>query len=806
MNRRQFAKRLEKDLLILDGGMGSLLQEWGLPPGEAPENWNLVRPEAVEDIHRTYIAAGADIVLTNTFGASRPKLAAFGLERKIAAINQAAVKNARKAAGEKALVGLSVGPLGRSLHPLGDLTFEEAHALFSEQVQAAAKARPDLVVIETMADLREARAAAMAARAHFRGPVLVQMTFSEGDATLTGMKPFAVACALEALDVDGIGANCSLGPEELHPVLEEMARATDLPLVVEPNAGLPELRYGKTVFPGSPELLASWAVKFAASGVNILGGCCGTGPPHIAAIRKAVKSMKPVSRERAAVSRLCGRSRVFEVGEGFPVGVLGERINPTSRKAVAEAIRTGSWNLLRKEARAQVDQGASVVDVNVGAPEVDEVEAMRQAVRAIQASVDTPLCLDSSHPKALEKGLMEVEGKPLLNSTTGEKEKLDTILPLARRFGAAVVGLTLDEDGIPSDAAGRLRIAQKIVRAATKAGIRKEDVYIDPLVLSVGSDGAQAREGLEAVEAIKKTLGVRVVMGISNVSHGLPGRGTLNAHYLSMAMARGLDLAIVNPFSTDIREALLASNLLLGRDPYGKTYLSGHEERRRGKARPSLKRSARSTDVGTRMVEAVVEGSGERLLGLVERALVDGWSPMDVSDKGLLPGLEEVGKRFKSREFFLPQVVLSAEAVQKAFARLKPLLGAEGAAGLGKVVMATVKGDIHEIGKNIVITLLENHGFEVVDLGKDVDAEAILAAVDEHDPDLVGLSALMTTTMVEMPRVIKALKDAKARARIMIGGAVVTRDFAKRSGAHGWAPDAMGAVEEAKKLVKAARG
>ncbi|MHC4598173.1 MAG: homocysteine S-methyltransferase family protein [Planctomycetota bacterium] len=806
MKRKKFHERLREKILILDGGMGTLLQEWGLPSGEAPESWNLKKPEAVEDIHKTYIASGADIVLTNTFGATRLKLASFGLEKKVGALNRAAVKTARRAAGDEALVGLSVGPLGKSLYPLGDLTFEEAYEIFAEQVRATARARPDLVVIETLEDVREARAACLAARDHFKGPVLVQMSFSGGDATLTGVKPMAAACTLEALDVDGVGANCSLGPKELFPVMEAMAKVTDLPLLVQPNAGLPELRYGKTVFPGSPGLLAEWAVRFASLGVNLIGGCCGTGPAHITAIRKAVASLKPTPRNRPTTSRLCGRSVVFEMGPGIPVGLLGERINPTSRPAVAEAVREGSWNLLRGEADAQVRAGANVVDVNVGVDGVDEGLVMRNAIRAVQSAVAVPLCIDSSDLEALEKGLMEVEGKPLLNSTTGEEQKLATVVPLARRFGAALVGLTLDEEGIPDEAEGRVAIAKRIVDRAVAAGLRKEDVYIDPLVLSVGTEIRQAAEGLKAIVRIKESLGVRVVMGISNVSHGMPGRGALNANYLAMALAQGLDLPIANPFSTELTDALSAANLLLAKDPYGKAFLEAHELKRRRKPRASLKRAPRSTDLGTHMVEAVLEGNEGRLLGLVDRALKAGWEPQTVSEKGLLKGLERVGEKFKSREFFLPQVVLASEAVQKAYRKIKPLMVRDsGGAPAGKVLMATVKGDIHEIGKNIVITLLENHGFEVKDLGKDVQADDIVREARVEDADVVGLSALMTTTMVEMPKAVKALKEAGCRARIMVGGAVVTHDFARRAGAHGWAPDAMGAVEEAKRLVSLAR-
>ncbi|MHC4777616.1 MAG: homocysteine S-methyltransferase family protein [Planctomycetota bacterium] len=806
ITRKKFRKLLAEEILILDGGMGTLLQEWGLPPGEAPESWNLARPEAVEDIHRTYAASGADVILTNTFGATRLKMAAYGLGDKVASLNRAAVRVAKKAANGNALVGLSVGPLGKSLYPLGDLTFEKAYELFAEQVKSTSRSRPDLVIIETLDDIREARAAAMAARDNFPGPVLVQMSFSQGDATLTGMKPASAACTLEALDIDAVGANCSLGPKELFPVMEEMASVTDLPLLVQPNAGLPELRYGKTVFPGSPGLLAEWAERFREIGVNILGGCCGTGPAHITAIRKAVKSKKPVARKRREITRLCGRSAVLEIGEGLPVGLLGERINPSSRRAVAEAVMEKAWNLLRDEAQAQAKAGAKVVDVNVGLPGVDEGEVMRQVVRAVQSAVGIPLCIDSSDPAAMEQALMEVEGKALLNSTTGEKAKLDTVVPLARRYGAALVGLTLDGKGIPQDAKSRLRIAKTIVKRALAEGIRREDIFIDPLVLSVGTETKQALEGLESITLIKEKLGVRVLMGITNISHGMPGRTELNSSYLAMALASGLDLPMANPFSAEMTGTVSAANLILGNDPYGKSFLEGYELQRRRKPRASLKRASRSTDLAVMMVEAVLDGNGSRLLGLVDRALKEGWKPQDVSEKGLLKGLTKVGEKFKSREFFLPQVVLSAEAVQKAYGKIKPLMrGAKGGAPAGKVIMATVKGDIHEIGKNIVLTLLENHGFEVTDLGMDVSAEDIVRAARDSDADVVGLSALMTTTMVEMPKAVKALKDAACRARIMVGGAVVTKDFARRSGAHGWAPDAMGAVDEAKRLVALAR-
>jgi 5-methyltetrahydrofolate--homocysteine methyltransferase len=628
LDRRTFARRLEKEIVVLDGGTGTLLQEWGLPRGAAPESWNLERPEAIGDVHRSYIAAGADIVLTNTFGATRRKLAAFGLDGRMSAINTAAVQIARQEAAGKAWVGVSIGPLGRSLYPLGDLTFDEAYGLFAEQVRIVRRAKPDLLVLETFADLREVRAAALAARDHFRGPILAQMTFSEGDATLTGVKARAAAVALEALDLDAVGANCSLGPEELFPVMEEMAKATDLPLLVQPNAGLPELRSGRTVFPGGPDLFEKWAPRFAAVGVNLIGGCCGTGPEHVAAVRRAVRGLVPARRRRPAGTRICGRARVVEIGAGRPAVLLGERINPTARRTVREAILGGAWHVLRAEAEAQVKAGAGAVDVNVGAPGVDEAEAMRNAVRAVQSGGDVPLSLDSADPGALEQGLKEVEGKCLLNSTTAEKGKVRRLAALARRYGAALVGLTLDERGIPEDAEGRLRLAARIVRAAEAAGMRREDVFIDPVVLSAGTDARQARECLRAIERIKEELGVPIALGVSNVSHGMPGRPALNASFLAMAMARGLDLPIADPGSEEIRLALHGANLLLGRDPYGKAYLAGYESLHRAGPRASLKKAAGSADLAGKIREAVLEGDGEGLTALVERALAAGWPPM----------------------------------------------------------------------------------------------------------------------------------------------------------------------------------
>ncbi len=805
MDRNAFHRRLRDEILILDGAMGSLLQEWGLPVGTAPEEWNLTNPDALTDIHNLYVASGADMILTNTFGASRIKLGNFGLEGKMREINEAAVRVARKAARGGAWVAASVGPLGENLHPLGKLSFDDAFNAYAEQTRALADAGVDVIVLETFDDLRMVKAAAIASRESFKGPVIALMTFGQGMLTVTGAGPEAAALALGDLDIDGVGANCSAGPEEMLPVAERMARCTDLPLVMEPNAGLPVLRSGKTVFPGSPALLARYAPRFAAAGVNIVGGCCGTTPKHISAIRKAVKGMRPQPRAAAPASALSGRSRVTVVGSG-PAAFMGERINPTANPDLKEAARHGKWSVFANEAKRQAEAGADVIDVNVGGHGIREAETMCRALAAIQGRVDVPLCIDTSDPAVVEAALKEIEGKALINSVTADESRLRAVLPLARKYGASVIGLALDEKGIPDSARGRLEAARRIVNFAVSAGMKRGSVFIDPLVMAAGAGtaGGGAAVSLEALSMIKEELNVATVMGVSNVSHGLPGRGAVNAHFLLMALSRGLDLPMVDPFSPEVRAALRSADLLLGRDPYARRFLSiraaaGVRRKRRGSGHlKGVKPGKSSRDL---LREAVIEGAEDAIVERIKRLLDEGTAPLEVTQKILVPALEEVGVLFNRKQFFLPQMVLSAEAVQKGFRFLKAMFKPGEFKSRGKIVIATVRGDIHEIGKNIVAAILENHGFEVADIGKDAPVEKIIEAANREKPDVIGLSALMTTTMIEMEKTVALLRKEGLPQRILVGGAVVTRQFADDIGADGFGADAAEAVSEMRRLA-----
>jgi 5-methyltetrahydrofolate--homocysteine methyltransferase len=803
MDRQAFHRRLGDEILVLDGAMGSLLQEWGLPTGTAPEAWNLENPEALEDIHRLYVASGADIILTNTFGANRPKLDAFGLGERVGEINRAAVETARRAARGSAWIAASVGPLGENLHPLGELSFDEALEAYREQVGHLAAAEVDIVAVETVDDLRLAKAAAIAAREVFPGPVVVLMTFGEGGVTVTGAGPEAVAAALGDLDIDGVGANCSLGPEELLGVMEKMAGWTDLPLLVEPNAGLPILRGGKTVFPGSPALLADCARKFVDIGLNVIGGCCGTTPKHIGAVRDAVKELRPVPRKPCGDTVLAGRRKVVRVGEG-PFVFIGECLNPSGAEELGEAAREGRWSVFAREARRQVQAGADVVDVNVGMPGLSEGESMTGALRAIQARVDVPLCIDTSDPAVMAEALKEVAGKALLNSVTAETARLEAVLPLVKKYGAAVVGLALDEEGVPDTAEGRLEAARKILNFALSLGIRRENVLIDPLVMAVSAGPVAGSVSLEALRRVKQELRVRTVMGVSNISHGLPLRGVVNAHFLLMAFAGGLDLPLIDPFNIPVKEAILSSNLLLGRDPYARRFLAHHKTEREKKTRKisgHLKSARKRPSPVERLYQAVIEGARDTIVDHLKEVLREGTKPVKVTEEILVPALEEVGVRYNRKQFFLPQMVLAAEAVQTAFVHLKTVFRPEEFRSPGSIVIATVRGDIHEIGKNIVAAILENHGFSVVNLGKDVDTGKIIEAAYEHEPDVIGLSALMTTTMVEMEKTVALLRKEGLEQKILVGGAVVTDAFAREIGADGYGGDAMEAVVQMRRLV-----
>ena len=794
-----FLRLIYDRVLVLDGAMGTMLQERGLQAGGSPEEMNLRAAEVVEAVHREYADAGADILVTNTFGGSRIKLAHYGLEKQVAEINRAGVEIARRAAGGERLVAASIGPTGRFLKPVGDAGFDEMVEIFGEQVTAFVDAGADLITLETFLDIRELRAAVIACREFSALPVMAQMTFDDGGRTVLGTPPEAAAVTLDALGVEVIGSNCGLGIDGIYGILEKMRLVTSKPLISQANAGLPQLRDGKTVFPGTPEEMTAYHERLIRLGVRVIGGCCGTTPAHIRAIRNALDGRDQLWTPPPRCGFLSSRSTVVAVGGGAPCAIIGERINPTGKKAYTAELREGKTAYIRREAQEQLAAGATLLDVNCGAPGVDEPAALERAVYAVCGVSGAPLVLDSSNPMALEEGLKAADGKVLINSVSGEIKSLKAILPLARKYGAAVIGLALDENGIPETAAGRLRVAGKILEAASSVGLPKEDVIIDCLTLTVSAEQKRAMETIHSLRKVRDELGLATVLGVSNISFGLPCRPVLSSAFFAMALEAGLSAAIINPKDERMMDAFRAAMVLLGKDERAEEYIAVYGGQH---AAPAVPRGE-GPEPGIRELLgfAIIEGDRDGILALVERALGEGLSPLQISNEGMLPGLEEVGRRFGRNQIFLPQVMLSAETMQAAFARLKQELQGDAAQSLGKILMATVEGDIHDIGKNIVCTLLENHGFEVIDLGKNVSAQRILDQARVHRVDAVGLSALMTTTIQQMEVVVQQLRDAGIKTFTMVGGAVVTQDYADSIGADLYAADALEAVAKIKKLL-----
>ncbi len=834
---------LKEKVFIMDGAMGTMLQEKGMGPGECPELFGVNHAEILADIHRQYVDAGADIIETNTFGGNRYKLAEYGLADRVGDINAQAVRIAKSAARGKALVAASIGPSGRLLRPMGDVGFDDLYQVFSEQIVACEKAGADLISIETMTDVGEARVAAIAALSNSRLPVIVHMSFESGGRTMMGTDPSTALIILEALQPLAIGANCSGGGRELIPVIAEMSRLASVFLSVEPNAGLPTLVDGQTVFPDSPEEMAEYALGLREAGAAIIGGCCGSTPRHIKAIADTLRGLPPGRREKQKWFALASRSQHIILGPDHPLAFIGERINPTARKKLAEDIREGRMQMVVDEARRQVAAGAPVLDVNMGVPGIDEARAMARAVTEIQAAVDVPLSLDSTNVEALEEGLKNFVGRPLINSTTGEAKNLEAVLPLARKYGAAVLGLCLDEQGIPEHAAGRVEVARRIKRRALEAGLREEDIYIDCLVKTASAEQSQVMETLEALRTVKGELGVGTVLGVSNVSHGLPAREILNSTYLAMAWAAGVDLPIVNPFDERMMDATRGAAVLLNRDPACSQFITRYREWQASAgekaglrhavcrqcnipdliSRPAVTGEGESPARGVEEKGTGIEGQGDKEIEdplyrqlatmvlegehnaietLVNRALEElARDPLEVVNQALIPGIEKAGELYDQKVFFLPQLMMAAEAMKRAFTVIRPRLKDSQQVQRGTIVMATVEGDIHDIGKNIVCVLLENYGFRVIDLGKDVATERIIATAEQEQADIVGLSALMTTTMPVMKRVIAGLKEKGLACKTMVGGAVLTLEYAQSIGADAYSRDAREAVRVAQKLL-----
>lgn len=785
---------------IFDGAMGTMLQNAGMKTGDCPEYLNITNPKMVQDVHRAYFEAGSDIIETNTFGASRIKLAEYNLSDKVAEINTAAVQNVKIATDGKAKVAGSMGPTGGFIKPLGELDFDEVYQNYYEQAKALATAGADYILIETCIEIQEMRAALLAAKDACDLPVICQLSFSEDGRTVTGTDPQSAAIILSAMGADVIGANCSLGPEQLVPIVKELAENCSCPISIQPNAGMPHLVDGKTVFPMTPEDFGKWAPELVKAGATFIGGCCGTTPAHIKAIKEALKGVvEPVRKEPSKDLALASRSKTVFIGKDLPTRLIGERINPTGRKKLAAEIKNGSFISVKREAIEQEQAGAQILDVNMGVAGIDQAEAMKKAVMEISQLVNIPLAIDTSDAKALEAGLKAYPGRALINSVSAEPDRLKYFIPLAKRYGAAILCLPLSEEGIPKTGKERLVVVQKIIDEAKKYGLKDNDFLLDALVMTIATDKDACNEVLNTLRLYRKYIGAPSTMGLSNISFGLPNRPLINSTFFAMCLAAGLDAPIMNPYDDSMQNALSAASALLGKDPSGRDYSISHSGQNIPVAK--AKTVASTGDIIEDIKNAIISGEKEAIADMVEKALNDGYKPNEITDKALSAAMNVVGKDFGAKKIFLPQVMLSAEAMREAFIKIKERIPADSMSDKGKIVIATVKGDIHDLGKNIVAALLENNGYRVIDLGKDVDKEDIIKAAKENNADMIGLCSLMTTTITQIDEVIEELKNSDFKTKVMIGGAVVTSEYADKVGADAYASDGVEAVELAKKLI-----
>ena len=834
---KKFLEKLKSDFIILDGGMGTQLQAAGLELGGIPELLNISNPELITKIHSAYVAAGSDVVYTNTFGCNRKKMARTGesVERLI----KEAIRNARKSGAS--YVALDVGPIGALLEPLGDLAFEEAVDIFAEEMRAGASA--DLIVIETMTDLYETKAAVLAAKENTNLPVIVTMSFEENGRTFTGTDAVSMAVTLEGLGVDAIGLNCSLGPAQLTPIIKKLSENCTLPLIFKPNAGLPDPITGK--YDVLPDEFAGAIKAVLPYGVKLVGGCCGSTPEYISKVKIAVEDFKAehkgVNPAKYMVKRSEGISCVCSASKAVYIDqprAIGERINPTGKKRFQEALKNGDMDYILNQAIQQTEAGADILDVNVGVPGIDEVSTMVRVVKAIQSVVDLPLQLDSSNPRAIEAGLRVYNGKPIVNSVNGNEETLDAVLPLVKKYGASVVGLTLDHTGIQKTANARVGIAARIYARAQKEGIKQKDVFIDCLTMTASTEQEAVTATLEAMQRVRHEMGLNTVLGVSNISFGLPFREQVTTTFLTMALCYGLTLPIINPNIESIMGAIRSYRLLANHDKNSEEYISAYAdyvpEAKRVKTvvvdangantRETVAGTTQNTQTeqgiknkdaadweqravnafgaeGSALFNAVIKGLKDQGAALTKECLNKG-EALDIVNEVLIPALDYVGSRFEAGKLFLPQLILSAAVTQASSDVIKEKLAAAGnnTQDNGKVVLATVKGDIHDIGKNIVKLLLENYGFTVIDLGRDVPPEAVVEAVKKEGAKLVGLSALMTTTLPSMKETIEKLHEAGLDCKVVVGGAVLTPEYAKEIRADYYAKDALESCTIARKV------
>lgn len=786
---------------LFDGAMGTMLQKYGLAGSECPDYCNVSHPDIVQRIHREYAEAGSEYITTNTFGASPLKLADYGLEDQVEAIAQAAVRNARAASPHIRVAG-DIGPTGQFIRPLGDLSFDEAASNFYRLAKALADAGADCLIIETIIDIQEMRAALTAAKAACSLPVICQMSYSEDGRTITGTDPAAAAILLDAMGADVIGANCSVGPDKLLEAAKQMARVTNKPLIIQPNAGMPVLDGNTTRFPLAPEDMAPYIARFAEAGVTFAGGCCGTTPAHIRAMREAMDRL-PAPESRPAVEPLTAftsRTRTVFVGPGHAPVMIGERINPTGRKKMREEIQSGSFVSVKKEALAQVAAGADMLDVNMGVPGIDQSAAMEKVVMELSMLCPAPLSIDSTDPAVLEKAVKIYPGRPLINSVSADPALMEKVFPLARKYGAAVLCLPLAKGGLPKTAEERIALIRQILETARSFGLRRQDLLLDPLVLTAASDQKAPSETLRTLRLYREQFYCPTVMGTSNVSFGLPGRPQLNAAFLSMAFACGMDAPIINPLDETMQRTFAEARLLLGFDAGARQYIASVSE-----TPAAVPSSSVSSDkpVLEQIRDAIRNGEKEEAARLMNDAIQEKMSPDRIIKEGLTAAMTEVGDAYGIGKVYLPQVMMAAEAMQSAFSELKVLLPSMKNDSKGTALLCTVQGDIHDLGKNIVAALLENSGYRVIDLGKDVSPEAILAEAERTHVDFFGLCSLMTTTLPELKKTAALLREHIPACRIMVGGAVVTPEYAREIGADAYAKDGVDAVRKADQLMTA---
>ena len=773
------------------------MQAEGLQPGELPETWNIERKETIRKIHQSYFEAGSDIVLTNTFGANALKFHDENCSLK--AIIDAAVENVRFGAkagirdGRDYYVALDIGPTGKLLKPLGDLSFEDAYEAFKEVVQYGEKAGADLIHIETMSDTYEVKAAVLAAKENTNLPVFATMIFDDKGKLLTGGDVPSVVALLEGLRVDALGINCGMGPKQMLPILQQIAQYTSLPIIVKPNAGLPKQRDGQTYYDVTPDVFAKQLQEIVKAGACVIGGCCGTTPKHIRAMISACKDLemtKPTFKNHTIVSSY---GKAVELGD-MPV-IIGERINPTGKSKFKQALKEHNLDYILKEGITQQDKGAHILDVNVGLPDIDEVVMMKEVVRELQSVTSLPLQIDTVDTEAMEQAMRIYNGKPMVNSVSGKQESMNAVFPLIQKYGGVVIGLTLDENGIPKTAKGRLEVAGKIIEEAKKYGIDKKDIVIDVLTMTISSEPNGAKTTLEALKMVRDTYGVRTALGVSNISFGLPSRPVINANFYTMAMQNGLTAGIINPSSEDMMRSYHSYCALMNYDTNCENYIAHYGNQEPAKTTVP---AGQQIDLKTAIEKGLKEDAYQTTVALVKTK-----EPLEIINTYLIPALDTVGKGFEKGTVFLPQLLMSADAAKSSFAVLKEELEKNGGEEKEKekVILATVKGDIHDIGKNIVKVLLENYSFEVIDLGKDVAPECIVETVLEKEVKLVGLSALMTTTVVSMEETIRQLREKAPDCKVMVGGAVLNQEYADMIGADFYGKDAMQSVYYAQKIL-----